>query len=362
MTDALSEAEPSRNRAPAANHILGRVLVAIGVVALFALQTQSVVAGLISGVILSLGALGLTITYGVLKFPNLAHGIGMMLAAYFTFFFYTGKVQRSATAVGDIVVPFNFGALPGASDPIGGLSFGYGLILAAIASTALVCVFYLAFDRLIFRPLRSRGNDSLLLLTIVSFGLAYVLISFIDLIWSPNQRAMTAGAFPATQYPFGIRLKADHLFVFAAAIIATAGAYLVIYRSKLGKAMRAMTDNVDLARTSGVPVGRVIVLTWVIVAVVTGIGGTLLGVQAALYPQLGLQLLLPLFAAAAVGGVGNPLGALVGGLLVGIAQEVSVSYVPAGYKVGVAFVILVIVLLYRPTGLFGSSGFLEGRD
>lgn len=325
-------------------------------------QTQSLAAGLILGVILGMGALGLTLTYGVLKFPNLAHGLSMMLAAYFTFFFYTGQVQRSATSIGDIVVPLHFGALPGGANPIGGLSFGYGLIPAVILSSIVLTLFFLATDRLVFSRIRRRGRDSVLLLTIVSFGLAYCLISFIDLVWSPNERHITLGTFTATNYPFGIQLKADELFVFAAAIVCTAAVYLVVYRTKMGRAMRAMTDNVNLARASGVPVARVIVVTWIIVGAVTGISGSLLGVQAALYPQLGLQLLLPLFAAAAVGGIGNPLGALVGGLIVGIAEELAVNYVNAGYKIGIAFMILVVVLLFRPTGLFASAGFLQTRE
>ncbi|MEA2578054.1 MAG: branched-chain amino acid transport system permease protein [Chloroflexota bacterium] len=325
-------------------------------------HTQSLVAGLISGVILGMGALGLTLTYGVLKFPNLAHGLSMMLAAYLTFFFYTGQVQRSATSAGDVVVPLHFGALPGATDPIAGLSFGYGLIPAIIASAVVLTLVFLATDRLVFSRIRRRGRDSVLLLTIVSFGLAYVVISVIDLVWSPNLRHITLGAFPATKYPFGIQLKDDQLFVFAAAIVCTGATFFVIYRTKMGRAMRAMSDNVSLARASGIPVGRVVVVTWIIVGAVTGISGSLLGVQAGLYPQLGLQLLLPLFAAAAVGGIGNPLGALVGGLIVGIAQELAVNYVNAGYKIGVAFMILVIVLLFRPNGLFGSAGFLQTQE
>lgn len=324
-------------------------------------QTQLFVVGLISGSVLALGALGLTITYGGLRFPNLAHGMSVLLGGYVAYFFWTGQVRRSAIVVQDVVLP-NFGQLPGARDRIGDLSFGYGLILAAVASAVVITVVLLAIDRLIYRRVRQRGDQSMLLMLVLSFGVAYVLISLIYTIWGVLPRPMIPGIVMAQPYPFGVLLKTDQIFVFAAAALSTVIAYVLIYRTKIGLAMRAMTDNSDLARASGIQVERVITSTWVFVGVLTAVAGTLLGLQTSLNPQFGLQLLLPLFAAALVGGIGNPIGALAGGLIVGIAQEVSVAFVAPGYKIGVSFLILVVVLLIRPNGLFGAAGFLERRE
>lgn len=150
-------------------------------------------------------------------------------------------------------------------------------------------------------------------------------------------------------------MKPDLLFVFAVALTATAVLYVLLNRTKLGKAMRAVMDNVDLARLSGISIEHVVFMTWVVVGFLSGLSGTLLGIQGGLNPNLGFTLVLPLFAAVAVGGIGNPVGAMLGGLIIGVAQEMSVAFFDPGYKVGASFFILVVVLLARPTGIFGAN-------
>lgn len=313
------------------------------------------VSGLILGIALALGALGLTVTYGILKFPNLAHGVFMVLAGYLAFFFYTGQVQRSANGFGDVVFPFTFGALPLSSQPFWGLSFGYGLILALIVSAVISAAIALLVDSLVYRRLRRGRQSSVLMLTIISFGVTYVLIGFIDSVWGLRPRNITSNIVVAHVYPFGITLGNDQMTVFILAAALTVGATYFLYATRLGRVMRAMSDNPDLARVSGIDVEQIIRYHWVLVGLLMGVSGSLLALIAPLNPQLGLSLLLPLFAAAAVGGVGNPIGALLGGLIVGIAQEVSVAFVAPGYKVAVALFILVLVLLFRPAGLLGSN-------
>ncbi|MFQ5471909.1 MAG: branched-chain amino acid ABC transporter permease, partial [Dehalococcoidia bacterium] len=129
------------------------------------------------------------------------------------------------------------------------------------------------------------------------------------------------------------------------------------YRTKRGKAMRAISDNADLARVSGIDTDRITSWTWVIGGGLVASAGVLLALQAQLKPELGFVLLLPLFAATILGGIGRPHGALAGGMIVGIAQEVAVTldFISPGYKFSVAFVLLILMLLLRPNGLFGGS-------
>ncbi|WP_151114462.1 branched-chain amino acid ABC transporter permease [Hypericibacter adhaerens] len=313
-------------------------------------HTQLLVAGIVTGSIYAIGAVGLSIVYGVLRFPNMAHGLGMMLAGYLTFFFYTGRLRRSALVIGDVRLPFNFGKLPGASEKFLGLSFGYGMFFAMIASAAVISLVLILIDRWVYRPARRRRSHVSLMLTTLSFGTAYVLFGMIAIGWGTLPRSLTEGIHRAIEYPFGIQIKADQQFVIVGAIVSAIAAYLVLYGTKLGRAMRAVTDNPDLARLSGVNIERVIIFMWVLVGCLTTAAGTLAGLQAQLTPQLGLSLVLPLFTAAALGGIGSPIGALLGGLAVGILQEVSVAFVAPGYKLSVAFAVLIVVLVLKPFG------------
>jgi branched-subunit amino acid ABC-type transport system permease component len=331
------------------------VLCAIGIamIGTAVRQTDLFVVGLIEGTVLALGSLGLSITYGLLKFPNLGHGMIMVLGGYFAFFLYTGHVRKSVDIAGDITLP-NLGALPGATQPLWGLSFGYGLALSLLAAAIVVAGLAVLIDWLVYQRFRQRKQTGPLTLAIVSFGVTYVLVAVVDIIWGLDPRNITFGISLAQEYPFGILLKTDYLVVFAAAVVFTGGAYYFLYRTRLGIVMRAMSDNPNLALVSGIDVDLVIRYTWLLVGLLTGAAGTLQGLVSPLNPELGVALLLPLFAAALLGGIGSPLGSLIGGLLVGVAQTVSVAVLDPGYQIGVAFMIMVLVLLFRPTGLLGA--------
>lgn len=313
-------------------------------------HTQLLITGIITGCIYAVGAAGLSIVYGVLRFPNMAHGLGMMVAGYLTFFFYTGRVRRSALVIGDARLPFNFGALPEATTPILGFSFGYGMLLAMAASAITISGILIVIDWVVYRPARLKRKQVSLVLTTLSFGIAYVLFGLIAMGWGTLPRSLAEGIQRATEYPFGILIKADQQFVVVGAVASALGAYAVLYWTKLGRAMRAVTDNPDLARLSGVNIERVVVFMWILVGCLTAAAGMLAGLQAQLTPQLGLALVLPLFTAAALGGIGSPIGSLLGGLAVGVLQEVSVAFVEPGYKLSIAFVVLVIILVLRPLG------------
>jgi branched-chain amino acid transport system permease protein/neutral amino acid transport system permease protein len=298
---------------------------------------QYLVNGIIVGSIIALGALGITLIYGILKFAHFAHGDMMMFGAY---------VALAALVGGGSIGPF---------------SFGWGMIFAMFVSLAVLGAGSIAIDRVVYRPLRQRGSGTVVL-AIASLGVAIVLRAVMLLWWGPDQQLYVSGIHPARELPFDIMLKPDQIFIVATAFLSMAAVYLLLFRTKMGKAMRAMSDNADLARVTGIDTEQVVMWTWIIGGALAAVAGILLGIQSNMKPELGFTLLLPLFAGAVLGGLGSPQGALVGAMIVGISQEVFVGIdlpfppfgVP-GYKPAVAFGILILILLVRPRGLFGKT-------
>ncbi len=317
-------------------------------------ETDAFVIGVVTGSVLALGAIGLTLIYGVLKFAHFAHGDSMMLAAYLAFFVLSGTMvgERTDTQA----LPWSLSDLPGATEPILDFSFGYGLLIAMVIAGAVMAAVFLVLDRLVYGPLRRRGSG-IVIFAIASLGIAIGMRSLILIFWGSSPRFYVPGIRPTTDLPFDIRIVTDQIFIFAAALILAALTYLLLFRTKLGKAMRAMADNPDLALVSGINTDRVIMWTWIVGGALVGIAGVMLALQAQLKPELGFVLLLPLFAATILGGIGSPQGAFVGAMIVGIAQEVAVTlgFLSPGYKFSVAFLILILILLLRPRGLFGEK-------
>jgi branched-chain amino acid transport system permease protein len=215
---------------------------------------------------------------------------------------------------------------------------------------------FVALDRLIYRPLRRR-NSSIVIFSIASLGVAIAMRSLILILWASFPRFYVPGIRPTTDLPFGVRIVSDQIFIFFAALVMAALAYLLLFRTRLGTAMRATADNPELALVSGISTDRVIMWTWVIGGALVGIAGVMLALQAQLKPELGFILLLPLFASTILGGIGSPQGAFLGAMIVGITEEVAVTlgFLSPGYKFSVAFVILIVILLLRPQGLFGAK-------
>jgi len=319
-------------------------------------RRDAVVIGIVEGSILALGAVGLTLVYGVLKFAHFAHGDSMMLSAYCAFLLLSGVVTGSRPGVDAEVLPITVSDLPAASSEIWKFSFGYGLLIAMGLSALLTAGVLVLLDRLVYRRLRRR-NSGIVIFSIASLGLAIAIRSLVLIVWGPTPRKYTTVVRQNIHLPFDTTILADQLFIIAAAITVTALAYVLLFRTKLGKAMRAMADNPELARISGIQTELVIVLTWALAGALVAVAGVLLALQAQLDPQLGFVLLLPLFAAAILGGVGNPQGAFFGGMIVGVVQAVVVTFefLSPGYKFSVAFVILILILLVRPRGLFGAK-------
>ena len=294
---------------------------------------QLIVYGLVSGSVITLGAVGLSLTYSILRFSNFAHGDLMTSGAYLGLGFLV------------LFAPL----LPGRFGP---LSFGPALIPAVLCAMACNAALAIGIDRLVYRHLR-RAKAVLLLMA--SVGVAFVLRNLIlfsaeadPLYFSHHiQRALRIG---------GIRVKADQLFIVGVAVLAVIGLHVLLRYTKTGKAMRAMADNPELAQVSGINTERVVAWTWAVGAALAALGGILSGIENKLVtPELGWQTLLPLFAAVILGGIGSPYGAMLGGMTIGLAEEVSTAFISTAYKPAVAFGILVAMLLVRPQGLLGRK-------
>ena len=317
-------------------------------------RTDQFVVGLIVGSLYGLSAVGLTLIYGIARVSHFAHGDVMMFAAYVAFFALTGAVVGSQS--GDVVFPFHLGQLPGATEPIWQFSFGYGLVLAILIGATLVVPVLLAIDRFVYQPLLRRGSSTAIL-AVASLGVAISMRGVMLLIWGPTGRRYVGGIRTTVDIPGLPRIVADQFFIMLAAGVLAATAYVVLYRTRLGTAMRAMADNADLARASGIDIATTRRWTWVVGGGLTAAAGCLLALQSQLSPELGFILLLPIFASAILGGIGSPHGAFLGGLIVGVVGEVAVGLgvIAPGYKMAVVFAMLIAVILLRPRGLLGDQ-------
>ena len=296
---------------------------------------QLVLIGIIVGSIIGLGAMGLTLVYGVFKFANFAHADLMTLGMYLAFFVYVDL----GLSVGHI----------------GPFSFGWGMIAAVLFAWAGVAAVSVGADRFVFRRLRAR-QTGLLNLEIAALGIAIALQAVVQAIWGSAPLRYHNEINEAWSFAGGLRLKADQLLIVVLLPALAVALYLLLHRTRLGTAMRATADNAPLAEASGIDTERVRLATWVIAAALTAVAGVMFALQSQLRFDAGFEfLLLPMFAAVILGGIGNPWGALVGGLIVGISQELSTEWINTGFKPAVPFVLLIAMLIVRPRGLFGSS-------
>jgi branched-chain amino acid transport system permease protein len=294
---------------------------------------QLAVIGLIVGSIVGLGAMGLTLSYGILKFANFSHGDLMTLGMFLAFF-----MVINVGVAGPRMAPF---------------SFAWGMIPAALFAMAGVALAAVAIDRAVYRRLRARGS-TFITMAIASLGVAIMLRAVVQYVWGPLPARYTTGITEALSLG-GVRIKSDQLLIIGLTVAIAFGLYLVLYRTRLGKAMRATSDNSVLADISGVDTERVRVATWAIAGALIAMAGIMFGIQSQLRFDAGFTFLLPMFAAVILGGIGNPWGALLGGLIVGLSQEMSTYWISSGYKAGVPFAILIAMLLIRPRGIFGTN-------
>jgi branched-chain amino acid transport system permease protein len=302
---------------------------------------QLIADGLVVGSVIALGAVGLTLTYSILRFANFGQGEFMTWGAY---------IAVSALA---LVLAVTGG---GVMEPLGPFSFGWQLIVAMILAAALTACLALVVDWLLFRRLR-RGNA--ITLVIASFGAALALRNLVQFLYGTlpeyyTREIQIAIRLLPRDILGGLRITPDQMLVIGLTLVLMLGLQWLLARTTLGRAMRATAQNPALARVAGVDVEGVIRATWVIGAALAAVAGVLAGVVGQVRPGLGFELLLPLFAAAILGGIGSVRGAVAGGYIVGLAESLSVPLVGAEYRAATAFVVLIGILLLRPTGLFGE--------
>jgi neutral amino acid transport system permease protein len=289
---------------------------------------QLVANGLVTGSIIAIAAIGLSLVYGILKIVNFAHGEYLVFGAYMA-----------------LVV---------------NVTWGGPMIVAALFAMAMTALLGIALEFGLWRPIRQKGAG-IVSLFIVSIGLALVLRNSILLWQGGAPRRYDVDVFQV--YELGpIRLSLSQIVVIVVASVAIIAVGLLLARTTLGKAMRALSDSRELAAVSGIDTDRITAHTWILGSALAGLGGVLQGlVQNAFEPNMGFRLLLLIFAAVILGGVGSAYGALVGGLALGLMMEVSTwSVLPADgvdsvYKPVVAFVVLILVLIFRPQGIFGRA-------
>ena len=228
------------------------------------------------------------------------------------------------------------------------------MIPAALFAMAGVAAVSVGVDRIVYRPLRSRGSG-ILTMAIASLGVGIMVRAVIQVLWGSSPHRYVSGIYKAVEVAGGLKVKPDQFLIVGLTVSLAIAVYLLLHRTRLGKAMRATADNPELADVVGIDTERIRQWTWVIGGALIAIAGIMLAIQSQLRFDAGFQLLLPMFAATILGGIGNPWGALLGGMVVGISQEVSTEWINTGLKPGVPFLILILMLLVRPRGLLGSN-------
>jgi len=279
---------------------------------------QYVFNGLVTGGILALPAVAFSLLWRLLRFPNFAVSTYLTVGAYVALMLNQG-----------LRVPL-------------GLAW-----LGALVGTGAVA---LAVDRVAFRPMRERRPFSL---AIASIGVAFVLENVVRFIWSNDFRSYDVPVTRALSV-VGLRIGRDQLLILGVAVALMALAQALLLGTRLGIAMRATADNPLLAAVKGVPTEKVISVATLGGGALAGGAGVFLGLDASIDPLMGAGLIISVFAAAILGGVGSAPGALLGALIVGIVEEAGTLVVPPTYKTAIGFVIILVVLLVRPTGLAGA--------
>ena len=352
--------------------------------------------GIVIGLAIGLAGIGLSMTYSILGFANFAHGDYVTSGAFAG---WAVAFAISGFGAGDLGYLLLVGPQGGEGQSAGQLGINAtgqplaviaGLVVAALATVAVV----LLIDRLVYRPMRDQGAISLL---IASIGVALAVRYLIVFVFGANRRGLTAGSGASlilggvdgqlvltdsraalikaqagqevgdslfVRVPFPdlgsysneiLGITAHEVTLVLVAVVLMYALHLVMQRTKLGKSMRAMADNKDLARVTGIPTERVIRATWIIGAGLAGVAGYLLALESGTIGfNIGWRLLLLIFAGVILGGIGSVYGAMAGGLVVGVASRIALVWLPSDFATAAAFAVMIVMLVYRPTGLFGG--------
>lgn len=341
--------------------------------------------GLIIGLALGLAGIGLSLTYSILGFANVAHGDTITTGAFLGWGVTFLLFGFGDAALGELLLLGVGGDLSASDLGITLFDRPVAVVVGLVLTAALTAGLSLGIDRYVFEPLRDASS---MIVLIASVGAAFLLRYALVFFYKPTQRSVvaqpetavlgTVDGFPAVagsrqalqngesffEIPVAIgsgtngilQVNSHQLLLVAVAITLMIGLHVLLQRTKLGKSMRAMADNGDLARTRGIPTERVIRWTWVIGGTTSGAAGFLIVLERGTMSfQFGWLLLLLIFAAVVLGGIGSIYGAIIGGVIVGLTTTISLIWLPeATFARPVAFLIMILVLVVRPKGLFGG--------
>ncbi|MEE2774290.1 MAG: branched-chain amino acid ABC transporter permease [Pseudomonadota bacterium] len=300
---------------------------------------QHLLDGILVGAILSLGAIGLTMVMHILRFANFSHAELLSVGAY-------------AALVFDKIFKVT---LPLMASAIGSLSITWALILSILFSMVITGASAVLFDRLIFRRIRENGQE--LSMVFASFGLALIVRNLIGLIFGLNTKLYTKEIVFATvlsRDPLVV-VKLDQVATLFITLILMVLIHFVLSRTTFGYSLRAVGENPELAQVNGINLDKTIMVVWIIGGCLAAVAGVFYGLTNQINPMIGRDLVLPVFAATIVGGIGSVYGALLGGFIVGLASNMALIVLPSGYSPAVPFLIILAVLLIRPNGLFGEE-------
>ena len=282
---------------------------------------QTGLSGLTLGSVYALGAVGLTLVYGILRLVNFAHGEFLTFGAYMAF--------------------------------LVNVTWGAPLVLGIVFAIAATAVLGIAFERIMWGPMRAR-KAGLLQLLLMAIGLAFLIQNTVQFIWGTEIRSLDVNVTDTVEF-LGLRIGRTDLLVIVVGFMTLLSIGVMLKYTLLGKRMRALSDNFDLAETAGVDTSRVVLYTWIFAGGLAGLAGVLAGAVTSVKPQMGFELLLPIFAAVILGGIGDAFGALAGGIVLGLMIEWSTLVIEPRWKVMVGFAVLILVLFVRPQGIFGKA-------
>ncbi len=279
--------------------------------------------GLITASVLALASVGLTLQFGVTNFVNFAYGEMLTIGAYLAYVF--NRV------------------------------FSMNIWLAMLFAALLTAIISVLINLFVIQPFAKR-KAPLIILLVVTIGLSLFLENGVQAIWGPSFKQYTTE--PGASLHFGpLIFTQQQLVIIAISIVVLIGIHFMLKYSKIGKAMRAMSDNMELARVSGVPTKKITNFAWLISGFMAGLAGVVLAINVNNFtPALGSMFLFVIFAAVILGGIGRPYGAMLGALIIGVAMEVSATFMDSAYKTVIAFAILVLLLLFKPEGILPSRG------
>ena len=279
---------------------------------------QVVLNGFITGLTLALPAIALTLSYSILKFANFAVGSMLTLGAYFAFVL---NVMLSAP-----------------------------LLVAAVGACVLLAATLIATDHLVFSKLRDRTAITLL---VASIGVSFVLENLARLIFGNTSHNFDVAVIGGYQQ-WNLRFNAEQAYTAVTAFAAMIGVYVLLSHTRLGRSMKAVADNPTLAAVRGISRESVIRATWAVNGLLLGASGVLVGLERGIDPQLGWSYLVSVFAAAILGGLGSPVGAVLGAVTIGVVQELSTLVISPNYREATGFFTIAFILLLRPQGLIGT--------